>query len=40
MDELSVFDRSLTDVEVKSLFNLPTGVRELHAGSGSGGRKK
>jgi hypothetical protein len=30
MDELAVFDRTLTDTEVKAIFNLPNGVRELH----------
>jgi hypothetical protein len=32
LDELSVFDRSLSDDEVKVLFNLQNGVRDLHVG--------
>jgi hypothetical protein len=30
MDDLAVFERSLGDEEVKALFHLPNGVRELH----------
>lgn len=30
MDDLAVFDRALTDAEVKQLFELKNGVRELH----------
>ena len=30
MDDLAVFNRALTDVEVKVLNGLKTGVRELH----------
>jgi hypothetical protein len=40
LDDLSVFDRSLTDDEVRALFHLPMGVKELHAGSAGGARKK
>jgi hypothetical protein len=40
MDDLSVFDRSLSDDEVKSLFNLPNGVRDLHEHFAPTGRKK
>lgn len=38
LDDLSVFDRSLTDDEVRALFELPSGVQELHAGSTRGKR--
>lgn len=40
MDELAVFDRSLNGREVQALFNLPSGVRELHAASGRDARRK
>jgi hypothetical protein len=30
MDDLAVFNRALTDAEVKQLFALPNGVRDLH----------
>jgi hypothetical protein len=40
MDELSIFDRNLSEEEVKALFRLPNGVGELHAGSGDGARKQ
>jgi hypothetical protein len=30
MDDLAVFDRALTDVEVDRIYGLKTGVRELH----------
>jgi hypothetical protein len=30
MDDLAVFNRALTDAEVKQLFELKTGARELH----------
>ncbi|MDO8539460.1 MAG: LamG-like jellyroll fold domain-containing protein [Opitutaceae bacterium] len=40
MDELAIFNRGLGDDEVKVLFNLPNGVRELHAGAGSARSRK
>jgi hypothetical protein len=40
LDDLAVFDRGLTDDEVKALFHLSNGVKELHAGSTGGARKK
>jgi hypothetical protein len=40
LDELSAFDRSLTDQEVRELFNLPNGVRELHEKPAGAARKK
>jgi hypothetical protein len=40
LDELAVFDRALRDEEVKALFDLPTGIRELHAMSAGGERTK
>jgi hypothetical protein len=40
LDDLSIFDRSLSDDEVKALFNLPDGVRELHGGSARSSGKK
>ena len=30
MDDLAVFDRPLTDVEVDRIYRLKNGVRELH----------
>lgn len=30
MDDLAVFNRALTDAEVKQLFSLKSGIRELH----------
>lgn len=33
LDDLSVFDRALTDAEVRSLYALPGGVRDLHSPS-------
>ncbi len=32
MDDISIFDRGLNEEEVKVLFRLPDGVRELHEG--------
>ena len=40
LDDLSIFDRGLTDDEVKALYNLPTGVRELHAAAQAAGKKR
>jgi hypothetical protein len=40
IDDLSVFDREITGDEVKALFHLPNGVRDLHAGANPGGRKR
>jgi hypothetical protein len=34
LDDLAVFDRSLSDDEVRALFNLPNGVRDLHDSTG------
>lgn len=39
LDDLAVFDRSLTGDEVKALFHLPNGAGDLHAGT-AGARQR
>jgi len=40
LDDLAVFDRSLSGEEVKALFNLPNGMRDLHATAMRAPRKR